>query len=72
MDGIFFSAWKPSALIHQKPMLKEAKNLWPQGTLLQAEGTRLPFKDKSVDVVVFITSLEFIPDAAGALRKQQG
>jgi ubiquinone/menaquinone biosynthesis C-methylase UbiE len=50
-----------------KSMLKEAKAMWPQGTLLQTEGSRLPFKDKSVDVVAFITSLEFMPNATLAI-----
>jgi ubiquinone/menaquinone biosynthesis C-methylase UbiE len=49
------------------PMLKEAKKLWINGRLLQAEGSRLPFKDKSIDIVTYITSFEFMPDAAFAL-----
>ena len=68
MDSIFFSLEAVGVDI-SKPMLKEAKKLWPQGALLQGEGTRLPFKDKSVDIVFFMTSLEFIPDAAVALKE---
>jgi ubiquinone/menaquinone biosynthesis C-methylase UbiE len=71
-----FTRWIESSLALEavgvdksKPMIKEAKRIWPQGALLQAEGTRLPFKDKSVDVVVFITSLEFIEDEAGAIKE---
>jgi len=52
-----------------KAMLKEAKKRWPRGALLQSDAARLPFKDKSVDVVVFITSLEFMPDAAVAIKE---
>ena len=51
------------------PMLKEAKKLWINGRLLQGEGSRLPFKDKSVDIVTYITSFEFMPDAAIALEE---
>lgn len=71
-----FTRWIASSLDAEavgldisKPMLKEAKKLWPQGALLQAEGTRLPFKDKSVDIVFFMASLEFILDAAVALKE---
>ena len=35
-------------------MLREAKSFLPQIALAQGEGSRLPFKDKSVDVVFFI------------------
>ena len=51
------------------PMLKEAKKLWINGRLLQSEGSRLPFKDKSVDIVTYITSFEFMPDAVLALEE---
>ncbi|MGO8805162.1 MAG: class I SAM-dependent methyltransferase [Candidatus Bathyarchaeia archaeon] len=50
-------------------MLREAKSFLPQIALAQGEGSRLPFKDKSVDVVFFMTSLEFISDAVGALKE---
>ncbi len=52
-----------------KSMLEEAKGRWSQGTLLQTEGSRLPFKDKSFDVVAFITSLEFMPNATLAINE---
>jgi len=71
-----FTRWIESALGLEcvgvdtsKAMLKEAKKRWSQGDLLQGEGTRLPLTDKSVDIVVFVTSLEFIPDASGALKE---
>ena len=51
------------------PMLKEAKKLWINGRLLQCEGNQLPFKDKSVDIVAYITSFEFMPDAAIAFEE---
>lgn len=50
-------------------MLKEAKRLWGQGSLIRGDGLHLPLPDKSVDLTVFITSLEFIPDAAAALSE---
>lgn len=47
-------------------MLKQAKKLWTNETLLKGDGSRIPLQDKSVDLVAFITSLEFIekPDSA--------
>jgi len=71
-----FTGWLESSLALEAmgvdtsgAMLQEAKNFWPQVTLAQVEGSRLPFKDKSVDVVFFMTSLEFISDAVGALKE---
>ena len=48
------------------PMLKEAKKMWTNGRLLQSEGSHLPFKDKSIDLVIYITSLEYMPDISSA------
>ncbi len=48
-------------------MLREAKKLWSHGNLLKSEGSYLPFQDKSVDIVAFITSLEFMQDPNAAL-----
>jgi ubiquinone/menaquinone biosynthesis C-methylase UbiE len=50
-------------------MLEEAKKLWPSSRLLQCEGGHLPFKNKSVDHVLFITSFEYMPDAVKALSE---
>lgn len=47
-------------------MLKEAKKMWIPSRLLQSEGSHLPFKDKSIDLVIYITSLEYMPNAATA------
>jgi ubiquinone/menaquinone biosynthesis C-methylase UbiE len=52
-----------------KAMLKEAKKHWPKGALMLGEAANLPVKDKSVDVAVFITSLEFISDAEAAIEE---
>lgn len=48
-------------------MLKVAKRLWRHGNLLKGESSCVPFQDKSVDIVAFITSLEFMQDANAAL-----
>jgi len=50
-------------------MLIEGRKLWPKGDLLQGEGGCLPIKPESVDIAVFITSLEFMPDASLALTE---
>ena len=47
-------------------MLHEAKKVWTNGRLLQSEGSRLPFKDKSMDIVMYVTSLEYMPDISAA------
>ncbi len=50
-------------------MLREAKKQWSNSTLIKADGSHLPLKSKSVDIVVFITSLEFIPQVTEALSE---
>ena len=60
---------KPSAWTFQGPCSERQKSFGLKVLLLQAEGTRLPFKDKSVDIVFFMASLEFILDAAVALKE---
>jgi ubiquinone/menaquinone biosynthesis C-methylase UbiE len=50
-------------------MLKEAKKLWPNGSLLQGESSCLPFKDKSFDVVAFIACLEYMPDITQVIEE---
>jgi ubiquinone/menaquinone biosynthesis C-methylase UbiE len=50
-------------------MLREAKKLWPNGSLLQGESSHLPFKDKSFDVVAFIACLEYMPDIAKVVNE---
>ncbi|MGD6807015.1 MAG: class I SAM-dependent methyltransferase [Candidatus Bathyarchaeia archaeon] len=50
-------------------MLAEAKKLWSQTSLIRGDGSRLPIRDKSVDLVVFVTSFEFVGDAASALSE---
>jgi len=50
-------------------MLREAKKLWPNGSLLQGESNHLPFKDKSFDVVAFIACLEYMPNIAKVVKE---
>jgi ubiquinone/menaquinone biosynthesis C-methylase UbiE len=50
-------------------MLKEAQKMWIQGCLLQCEASHLPFRTKSMDVVVYVTSLEFMPDLVKVLTE---
>ena len=42
-------------------MLKEAKKLWINGRFLKGESSNLPFRSKSFDVIMFVTSLEYMP-----------
>ena len=71
-----FTRWMASDLALEcvgvdisKAMLHEAKERWPNGTLIQSEANHLPLKEKSVDLAVFITSLEFMPDSSMALKE---
>jgi ubiquinone/menaquinone biosynthesis C-methylase UbiE len=50
-------------------MLGEARKLWPNGALLRGESIHLPFKDKSFDVVAFITCLEYMPNIAKVVNE---
>jgi ubiquinone/menaquinone biosynthesis C-methylase UbiE len=50
-------------------MLREAKKLWPNGSLLRGESSHLPFKDKSFDVVAFIACLEYMPNIAKVVNE---
>jgi ubiquinone/menaquinone biosynthesis C-methylase UbiE len=45
-----------------KVMLREAQKMWVHSRLVQCESSHLPFAAKSVDVVAYVTSLEFMPD----------
>ena len=49
-------------------MLKEAKKLW-HGELVRGDAHHLPFRDKTFDLVSFITSIEFINRPTDALKE---
>ncbi|MCS7198611.1 MAG: class I SAM-dependent methyltransferase [Candidatus Bipolaricaulota bacterium] len=49
-------------------MLTEARKYW-DGPLVQADAAALPFRDRSFDVVAFITSFEYMPDPVRVLRE---
>jgi len=49
--------------------LRIANRIWPNGLYVQADLTRLPFKDGTFDNVVCIHVLEHIPDPDGAMRE---
>ncbi len=42
-------------------MLTEAKKLWHEGVLLRGESSFLPFRNKSLDIIVFIACLIYMP-----------
>lgn len=50
-------------------MLREAKKLWMNKSLLRGESARLPFKDDSFDVVVFIACMEYMSDPVRVLTE---
>jgi ubiquinone/menaquinone biosynthesis C-methylase UbiE len=50
-------------------MLRQAKKLWPQGDLVNARSSHLPFRDNRFDLSCFITCFEYMPDPVGVLRE---
>jgi len=50
-------------------MLREAKKLWADRSLLRGESAHLPFKDGSFDVVVFIACMEYMPEPVRVLTE---
>jgi ubiquinone/menaquinone biosynthesis C-methylase UbiE len=50
-------------------MLDVAKRLWKECKLVNARSEHLPFKDKSFDVLAFITCLEYMPDLIQVFRE---
>lgn len=50
-------------------MLKEAKNLWTNKSLLRGDSTHLPFKDYSFDIIAFIACMEYMPNPGKVLSE---
>jgi ubiquinone/menaquinone biosynthesis C-methylase UbiE len=50
-------------------MLQEARTRFPSIPFVLGEAGALPFRDRSVDTVVFIATLEFLEDVTGALHE---
>ena len=50
-------------------MVRQAKSLWPQGSLLNARSSNLPFGSSSFDIAMFVTCFEYMPDPVGVLRE---
>jgi len=50
-------------------MLREAKKMWTNGTLLQGNSSLMPFKNKSFDAVAFIACLVYMPDPVKVIRE---
>lgn len=50
-------------------MVRQAKSLWPQGTLLNAASSNLPFESDSFDIALFVACFEYMPDPVRVLRE---
>lgn len=61
--------WKVHGIDISWPMLEEALSRDVAFEVALADGTALPFPDRSYDVVVIITALEFMPEPVLALRE---
>lgn len=48
-------------------MLKQARNLWPEGELIRGTSYFLPFRQETFDAVIFITCLEYMKDTEKAI-----
>jgi SAM-dependent methyltransferase len=63
------SGFEVMGLDRAPAMVQEAKRRFPSLPFLLGDANRLPFRTGAVDVVVFITTLEFLESAATALRE---
>jgi ubiquinone/menaquinone biosynthesis C-methylase UbiE len=65
--------WCVTGVDISAPMLAEAMRMGRNGTdrpfFVSANALALPFEDRTHDVAMMITSLEFVPDAVQALRE---
>jgi len=66
MESLHFDCY---GLDVSRPMLDQAKKLWASGKLLQGESSYLPFRSKSMDVVTYVTSFEYMPKINSVLSE---
>jgi SAM-dependent methyltransferase len=70
-----FTAWlarrglRPVGLDRAPAMLTAARRVHPALPLLLADAERLPLRDRAVDLVVFVATLEFLDDPRRALAE---
>ncbi len=50
-------------------MLSDLRRRAPGMLLVRGDAQQLPFRPRTVDVALFVTTLEFLPDASAALRE---
>lgn len=50
-------------------MVRQAKTLWPEGSLLNSKSSNLPFSDGSFDLACFITCFEYMANPVQVLRE---
>lgn len=60
---------RPVALDRSPAMLAELRARSPDLPAVLGDGLALPFRDASIDVVLFATALEFVPDPLRAARE---
>jgi SAM-dependent methyltransferase len=56
-------------LDRSRAMLREARRRLPELPLVLGDAAELPFADRSLDLVFYVTTLEFVDDPARALRE---
>lgn len=61
--------WRVHGIDISRPMIEEALARDAAFEVALADGTALPFPDRSYDVVTIITALEFMPSPVTALRE---
>jgi ubiquinone/menaquinone biosynthesis C-methylase UbiE len=52
-------------------MLSVARELWKEGNFVNASAESLPFEDKSFDVVLYVTCLEYMKDLSQVFREAE-
>lgn len=60
---------RPAGLDRSTAMLGALRERTPELPIVQGDALALPFRNASVDLVLFVTALEFIPDPLASLRE---